>query len=275
MRNRLGKIPAAALGSRMAARQLITSLASDRSPQVEALAFSRRLPARGLVAQAEERLEVDGQFVNQGGVGLEYPQTAEGDWEPPQNINGYVRNPNNQWKFCRSGRPAPCVPRRPLSRPTALHRRYHALFKPAGDRVHATPTLHDLHQLSREETLEYEYQSNCETLRMPDKVPQSMSMVTVHENAPVHVHYVLHDGNDSHLLRHSDPAVPRARASTATPCSSARNAGLPAGISKGHAGRGLWIPAGERHDIQAPVAGLRPTHKKTKGGQALSLAALS
>ncbi len=30
----------------------------------------------------------------------------------------------------------------------------------------------------------------------PDKVPQSMSMVAIHDAKPVHVHYVLHDGND-------------------------------------------------------------------------------
>ena len=29
---------------------------------------------------------------------IEYPK-AEKDWEPPRNINGYVRDPNNKWKF--------------------------------------------------------------------------------------------------------------------------------------------------------------------------------
>ena len=27
-----------------------------------------------------------------------YPKAAD-DWEPPQNINGYVRDPDNPWRF--------------------------------------------------------------------------------------------------------------------------------------------------------------------------------
>ena len=106
----------------------------------------------------------------------------------------------------------------------------------------------------------------------PDKVPQSMSMVTVHENAPVHVHYVLHDGNDRNFYSILTQAILKGACKYGDPVFHADGT---LELSNGHAGRGLWIPAGERHDIQAPVAGLRPTHKKTKGGQALSLAALS
>jgi hypothetical protein len=29
---------------------------------------------------------------------IEYPK-AEKDWEPPRDINGYVRDPNNKWLF--------------------------------------------------------------------------------------------------------------------------------------------------------------------------------
>jgi hypothetical protein len=29
---------------------------------------------------------------------IEYPK-QEGDWEPPQNITGYVRDPDNKWLF--------------------------------------------------------------------------------------------------------------------------------------------------------------------------------
>ena len=36
-----------------------------------------------------------------------------------------------------------------------------------------------------------------------------MSMVTVHENAPVHVHYVLHDGNDATFYGILTNAVPK------------------------------------------------------------------
>jgi len=43
----------------------------------------------------------------------------------------------------------------------------------------------------------------------PDKVPQSMSMVAVHDAKPVHVHCVLHDGNDATFYGILTNAVPK------------------------------------------------------------------
>ena len=47
---------------------------------------------------------------------ITYPKREE-DWEPPKNINGYVRDPNNAWRFLPLWLPLPCDTSWPFSRP--------------------------------------------------------------------------------------------------------------------------------------------------------------
>ena len=59
-----------------------------------------------------------------------YPHDDK-DWEPPQNINGYVRDPNNQWRFLPLWLPCTYGCRPPSQGQLRLHRHHHAVQQSA------------------------------------------------------------------------------------------------------------------------------------------------
>jgi hypothetical protein len=64
-------------------------------PRPDMAAIALTLPAADSIKDAERTFQRP-IFHDDGSI--EYPK-REGDWEPPQNINGYVRDTDNKWLF--------------------------------------------------------------------------------------------------------------------------------------------------------------------------------
>jgi hypothetical protein len=66
---------------------------SEPRPDLKAIALSLPVEAPEKIADRTFKPPI---FHDDGSI--EYPK-GEKDWEPPRDINGYVRDPDNKWKF--------------------------------------------------------------------------------------------------------------------------------------------------------------------------------
>ena len=81
-------------------------------PRPDLAAIELTLPA----PDDKERIFARPIFEPDGAI--TYPKREE-DWEPPQNINGYVRDPNNAWRFLPLWLPCALRYQWPFSKPIA------------------------------------------------------------------------------------------------------------------------------------------------------------